>query len=42
MIGDYPLKNPEKRGDPNLGSLKVILVWQPDPYNEGVQGLREP
>jgi hypothetical protein len=42
MTGDYPLRNSEKKGTPNLGSLRVILTWQPDPYNEGVVGLRQP
>jgi hypothetical protein len=42
MVGDYPLKNSEKKGNPSLGSLKVSLIWQPDPFNEGVVGLREP
>jgi len=42
MVGDYPLKDPSKKGNPNLGTLKLILIWVPDPYNEGVVGLRKP
>jgi hypothetical protein len=42
MTGDYPLKNSDKKGNPNLGTLKVILIWIPDAYNEGVVGLRKP
>lgn len=42
MIGDYPLKNPEKKGTPNLGSIRLELSWIPDPNNEGVVGLRAP
>lgn len=39
---DLPLKDPKKKGNPNLGSLKLSLSWLPDPYNEGVVGLRVP
>lgn len=39
---DLPLKDPKKKGTPNLGSLKLSLSWFPDPYNEGVVGLRVP
>ncbi len=42
MLQDLPLKDPSKKGNPNLGSLKVQFVWIPDPYNEGVVGLRQP
>ena len=27
MTGDYPLRNDEKKGTPNLGSIKVVLAW---------------
>lgn len=40
MTGDYPLRDPSKKGTPNLGTLKVTMIWIPDPYNEGVVGLR--
>jgi hypothetical protein len=42
MTGDYPLKNADKKGTPTLGTLKVTMIWVPDPYNEGVVGLRKP